>query len=90
MAGRKKPDAREIVRVWAADGDIQVVLESAFDDPFIWGMLLVDLLGHVANMCGGQDLTAVQRARERVLEGFRAELNHPTDIPKDITAESAE
>lgn len=76
---------RELARIWESGEKITVVLADAREDPFAWGLILCDLIGHVANMYGRSDPLAVERARERVLEGFLAELQNPTDIPEDIT-----
>src|SRR5579871_3550042 len=83
--GAKLPGSLEILRVWQTGTDVQVTLIPIYEDPAMWGLLLVDLVSHVANACGGDDPIAVQEARERVLAGFHAELNNPTDFPKDIT-----
>ena len=79
---------RELARIWESGEKVTVVLENAYEDPFAWGLILCDMIGHVANMYGRSDPGAVERARERVLEGFLAELQHPTDIPEDITEQS--
>ena len=49
------PDAREkggheILRASVVDGDVSVALRRSFEDPFTWGVLLVDLARHVARV----------------------------------------
>jgi hypothetical protein len=75
-------DALELARIWAAEGDQHVTLRAGiWEDPFAWGMMLVDLAHHVAN-----SYEQVGRNREEVLkrlkEGFDAEWASPTDTAK--------
>ncbi len=87
--GSRKPGSREIMSVWSIDESVVVQIAPVFDDAFVWGMLLADLVGHVSNLIGGKDLVLVQAARERVLMGLAAELNDPTGIPEDIGDKSS-
>jgi hypothetical protein len=49
------PDAMEkggveILRASIVDGGVSVALRRSFDDPFTWGVLLVDLARHAARI----------------------------------------
>lgn len=71
--------ATEILRVWLT-GDTQtfVLRSNVWDDPAVWGILLVDLARHLANAYtarGGDYQATVSRIRE----GFDAEWENPTD-----------
>ena len=74
------PKALELARVWAAHGKQHVSLSPmAWEDPFAWGICLVDLAKHLANAYQqelGKDRIAVLG---RIREGFDAEWTSPTD-----------
>ena len=49
------PDAlekggHEVLRASIVDGGVSVALRRSFDDPFTWGVLLVDLARHAARI----------------------------------------
>lgn len=76
------PNARELLRVWAAHGSQHVSIDSeAWSDPAAWGLALVDLARHLAGAyeaCGKFKRGA---AFSRIITGFSTELEHPTDEP---------
>jgi hypothetical protein len=71
-----------MVRVWAAGGKQHVTIAiGLWNDPALWGMMLVDLARHIANameqaMGMNQDLIL-----QRLKAGFDAEWESPTDEP---------
>lgn len=75
-------DARsfEIARLWVA-GDAQHVRLRAdvWPDPAAWGVVLADLARHVALAYHHEEDHDVEDVLERVLAGFRAELESPTE-----------
>lgn len=49
-AAEEDPKAIEVIRVWVAKGGQHVSLNPlAWKDPQVWGIVLADLAGHVAN-----------------------------------------
>ena len=63
----------ELLRVWVAEQGQHVSLRSgAWEDPFAWGIVLADLARHIVNAA----------FLERMLEGFQAEIDSPTDEPE--------
>lgn len=73
-------NARELARIWAAHGKQHVTLLSKlWDDPFAWGIFLVDLANHAANIYEQEDGRNRGEVLHRIKEGFEAEWNHPTD-----------
>jgi hypothetical protein len=82
-AAEDDPQAVEILRVWAARQEQHVSLSwDLWDDPAIWGMVLADLAGHVANAFQqerGLDRTETLAA---IRELFNKELENPTDDPQ--------
>jgi hypothetical protein len=74
----------EVLRVWIAEQGQHVSIRSgAWEDPFAWGIVLADLARHIAL---AQQLqhpeTDVDAFVERLLEGFHAEIENPTDEPE--------
>ncbi|MBW4039609.1 MAG: DUF5076 domain-containing protein [Acidobacteria bacterium] len=73
----------ELLRVWVADGGQHVSLRAgAWEDPFAWGIVLADLARHIVNaeVLQRKDLDEIAFL-ERMLEGFQAEIDSPTDEP---------
>ena len=75
-------NAKELVRVWASGGKLTTTLVAeVWDDPFAWGMMLVDLARHVteayANSQGREPSAVLARIRAELI----AEWCHPTDLP---------
>ena len=74
----------EVLRVWIAEQGQHVSIRSgAWDDPFAWGIVLADLARHIALAHEIQDDKIEKEAfLERLLEGFSAEIDSPTDEPE--------
>ena len=81
-AAAKSRDAVEVARIWVADGAQHVTLRpDAWDDPFAWGILLVDLARHLAQASGQAAGRDPEETLQRIRLGFDAEWAHPTDEP---------
>jgi hypothetical protein len=74
----------EVLRVWIAEQGQHVSIRSgAWEDPFAWGIVLADLARHIALAHEMQDKSVDKDAfLERLLEGFSAEIDNPTDEPE--------
>src|ERR1700712_3057920 len=74
----------EVMRVWIAEKGQHVSIQSgAWDDPFAWGIVLADLARHIAQAHRMQDKKIdPEKFLERLLEGFEAEIEDPTDEPE--------
>jgi hypothetical protein len=74
----------EVLRVWIAEQGQHVSIRSgAWEDPFAWGIVLADLARHIALAHEMQDPKINKEAfLERLLEGFSAEIDSPTDEPE--------
>ncbi len=74
----------EVLRVWIAEQGQHVSIRSgAWEDPFAWGIVLADLARHIALAHEMQDKSVDKDAfLERLLEGFTAEIDNPTDEPE--------
>jgi uncharacterized protein DUF5076 len=73
----------EILRLWVAEQGQHVSLRAGtWEDPFAWGIVLADLARHIvtAESCGKKGFDKdVYLAR--ILEGFQAEVDSPSDDP---------
>jgi len=74
----------EVLRVWIANQAQHVSIRSgAWEDPFAWGIVLADLARHIALAHQLQNEGADPAAfLTRLLEGFQAEIENPTDEPE--------
>jgi Domain of unknown function (DUF5076) len=81
-AAKTDARARELLRVWAAQGKQHVSLATdLWHDPAAWGIMLVDLAKHVAaayQQTTGKDFVDVLT---RIREGLDAEWDTATDEP---------
>ena len=74
----------EVLRVWIAEQGQHVSIRSgAWEDPFAWGIVLADLARHIAHAHQLQNEdTDTDAFLQRLLEGFQAEIDNPTDEPE--------
>ncbi len=80
-----KSDAKsfELIRAWVAQGDLHVSLElGGWEDPVAWGVVLADVLRHVANFYQQKKGLDPEETAARVKAAFDAELESPTDEPE--------
>ena len=82
-AATHSSSARELLRVWAAQGAQHVSIATGlWADPGAWGIVLADLARHVSRayeQSGGPDSAA---ALSRIQKAMAAEFGHATDEPK--------
>jgi Domain of unknown function (DUF5076) len=79
--------AQEFLRMWngGEQGGFCFVSPQAIDpDPFVFGIRLVDAIKHGAKAYAGAVDISEEDAYKRILEGFHAELENPTDEPKQL------
>jgi hypothetical protein len=69
----------EILRASVVDGAVSIALRRAFDDPFTWGVLLVDLARHAARVYAMETGIPEDEALTAIRAGIEAELDDPTD-----------
>jgi hypothetical protein len=83
-AAQRDKASFEVMRVWIAEQGQHVSIQSgAWDDPFAWGIVLADLARHIALAHQMQNSkTDPETFIERLLEGFQAEIENPTDEPE--------
>lgn len=74
----------ELLRVWVAEQGQHVSLRAGtWEDPFAWGIVLADLARHIVNAesINNKDLDE-EAFLTRMIEGFQAEIDSPTDEPE--------
>ncbi|MCS3895872.1 hypothetical protein M2171_005005 [Bradyrhizobium japonicum USDA 38] len=74
-----RDDAVEILRVFVLDGGLSMAFQRAFEEPDMWGLLLVDLARHAARAYARESEYTEEDALSRILEMFQAEIERPTD-----------
>jgi hypothetical protein len=74
-----RDDAVEVLRAFVLDGGLSIAFTRAFDEPDLWGMLLVDIARHAARAYSREGAFTEQEALTRILEMFEAEIARPTD-----------
>lgn len=73
----KDPDSFEIIRVWAANGEQFVTLESGLSGgPSNFGSMIADLIQHGARLYSQKEDISVVQALEQIIAGMRKELTH--------------
>ncbi len=66
-------------RAAIVEGGVRIALRRSFDDPFTWGVLLVDLARHAARIYALETSLSEDEAFEQIREGMEAEIARPTD-----------
>lgn len=81
----REKEARELLRVWGgANFPQQYVIQTMWDDPGVWGLLLVDLARHVAKAYEDSHGLTESETLDRIKELFDAEWLAPTDVPERV------
>ena len=73
------PDAVEVLRAFVVDGGLSISFVRAFDDPSMWGMMLVDIARHAARAFEKEGAMSEAEALAAIVEMFDAELSVVTD-----------
>ena len=74
-----REDATEVLRAFVLDGGLSIAFMRAFEEPDMWGLLLVDIARHAARAYGRESEFTEQEALTRIIEMFEAEIARPTD-----------
>ncbi len=74
-----REDATEVLRAFVLDGGLSIAFQRAFDEPDVWGLLLVDVARHAARAYARESDYSEDEALGRIVEMFQAELARPTD-----------
>lgn len=74
-----RDDAVEVLRAFVVDGGLSISFTRAFEDPQMWGMMLVDIARHAARVFEKEGVCTEAEALERILGMFELELANPTE-----------
>jgi hypothetical protein len=77
VVGRE--DAVEVLRAFVVDGGLSIAFMRAFEEPDMWGMMLVDIARHAARAFAKEGVCSEEEALERIVDMFEKELARPTD-----------
>jgi hypothetical protein len=82
-AAANDPKAFELVRAWVAQGDLHVSMQmGGWDDPTAWGVVLADLVRHVARFYAEQKHLPPEQTIVRVRGAMDAELDGEEETPE--------
>jgi len=76
----EREDATEVLRAFVLDGGLSIAFMRAFEDPEMWGLLLVDIARHAARAYGRESELTEDEALRRIVDMFEAEIARPTDM----------
>jgi hypothetical protein len=80
-----RDDATEVLRAFVIDGGLSIAFQRAFEEPDMWGLLLVDIARHAARAYARESDYTEEDALARIVEMFEAEIARPTDMGTTTT-----
>ena len=80
-----RDDATEVLRAFVLDGGLSIAFQRAFEEPDMWGLLLVDIARHAARAYARESDYSEEDALARIVEMFEAEIARPTDMGTTTT-----
>jgi hypothetical protein len=75
-----RDDATEVLRAFVVDGGLSIAFTRAFDEPDMWGLMLVDIARHAARAYARESTMTEDEALRRIVDMFEAETARPTDL----------
>ncbi len=75
-----RDDATEVLRAFVVDGGLSIAFARAFEEPDMWGLLLVDIARHAARAYARESTYTEGEALTRIVDMFEAEIARPTDL----------
>jgi hypothetical protein len=79
-----RDDATEVLRAFVVDGGLSIAFQRAFEEPDMWGLLLVDIARHCARAYAREAEYSEDEALSRIVEMFEAEIARPTDTGSTV------
>src|SRR5580704_16349950 len=73
-------DATEVLRAFVGDGGLSIAFARAFEEPDMWGLLLVDVARHASRAYARESDYSEDEALRRIIDMFEAEIARPTDM----------
>src|SRR5713101_9721505 len=75
-----REDAHEVLRAFVLDGGLSIAFTRAFEEPDMWGLILVDVARHAARAFAREGTCTEDEALTRIVDMFVAEIARPTDV----------
>ena len=75
-----RDDATEVLRAFVLDGGLSIAFTRAFEEPDMWGLILVDIARHAARAYARENACTEDEALTRIVDMFEAEIARPTDL----------
>jgi len=75
-----RDDATEVLRAFVVDGGLSIAFARAFEEPDMWGLLLVDVARHASRAYARESAYSEEEALRRIIDMFEAEIARPTDM----------
>ena len=75
-----RDDATEVLRAFVVDGGLSIAFTRAFEEPDMWGLMLVDIARHAARAYARESEHTEDEALARIVDMFESEINRPTDV----------
>jgi hypothetical protein len=75
-----RENATEVLRAFVIDGGLSIAFTRAFEEPDMWGLLLVDIARHAARAYAREGACTEDEALTRIVDMFEAEISRPTDV----------
>ena len=75
-----RDDATEVLRAFVVDGGLSIAFTRAFEEPDMWGLLLVDVARHASRAYARESAYSEDEALRRIIDMFEAEIARPTDM----------
>ena len=75
-----RDDATEVLRAFVVDGGLSIAFQRAFEEPDMWGLVLVDVARHAARSYARETAYTEDEALARIVDMFEAEIARPTDV----------
>ena len=75
-----RDDATEVLRAFVVDGGLSIAFTRAFEEPDMWGLLLVDVARHASRAFARESAYSEDEALRRIIDMFEAEIARPTDM----------
>jgi hypothetical protein len=73
-----REDATEVLRAFVLDGGLSIAFVRAFEEPDMWGLLLVDIARHAARAYARESGYSEEQALARIIDMFESELERLT------------
>src|SRR5205807_9098752 len=80
QVGIGREAAPEALRAFVVDGQLSVAVQRAFEEPYMWGLLVVDIARHAARAYAREGDFTEDEALTRIVDMFEAEISRPTDV----------